>query len=66
MPCTTDAECLAPANGKCTNGFCDCKKPWMNQDGKGCAYQGRSKLVTFLLSFFLGIFGADWFYLSYG
>merc|ERR1719431_778631 len=26
----------------------------------------RSKLATFLLSFFLGGFGADWFYLSRG
>merc|ERR1719431_1932772 len=26
----------------------------------------RSKLSTFLLSFFLGGFGADWFYLSRG
>lgn len=28
--------------------------------------EGHSKLVTFLLSFFVGMFGVDWFYLSAG
>merc|ERR1712080_26411 len=30
------------------------------------AGKGKSKLVAFLLSFFLGEFGVDWFYLSNG
>jgi len=29
-------------------------------------YERKSKLVAFLLSFFLGYLGADWFYLSQG
>lgn len=33
-------------------------------DQSGCTYQLKSKLTAFLLSFFVGIFGIDWFYLS--
>jgi hypothetical protein len=31
-----------------------------------CNYQQRTKLAAFLLSFFIGIFGVDWFFLSRG
>ncbi len=31
-----------------------------------CGYPAKSKLVAFLLSFFCGLFGVDWFYLSNG
>ena len=45
---------------------CVCDSRWMDKDGEPCAYQAKSKLVAFLLSFFLGGLGADWFYLSCG
>lgn len=31
-----------------------------------CNYEQRTKLVAFLLSFFVGVFGVDWFVLSRG
>jgi TM2 domain-containing membrane protein YozV len=33
---------------------------------KSCLYQQRSKLIAFLVSFFVGSLGVDWFYLSCG
>lgn len=33
-------------------------------DGEKCSYQQRSKFIAFLISFFAGQFGTDWFYLS--
>ena len=33
---------------------------------KPCAYQQKEKLTVFLLSFFAGSVGADWFYLAAG
>ena len=54
------------SNGKCTSvGICDCDQPYIVQDGS-CSYKGKSTLITFLLSFFAGGLGVDWFYLSCG
>ena len=46
---------------------CVCDSRWIddNKDNP-CNYQAKSKLVAFLLSFFMGGLGADWFYLSCG
>ena len=37
-----------------------------SEDGKPCEYAQKSKLTAFLISFFLGAVGGDWFYLSQG
>ncbi|CAF1165870.1 unnamed protein product [Adineta steineri] len=64
--CSNDNTCGYP-NGECILNECICLKGWIIQDHyDGCTYQQKSKLTAFLLSFFLGIFGVDWFYLSCG
>ena len=67
-------ECIK--NQLCNNGqcvkispmktSCICFKPFVDFQGHPCKEKGSSKLVAFLLSFFVGGFGADWFYLSRG
>ena len=39
---------------------------WIDNGKYPCAYLAKSKLVAFLLSFFMGGLGIDWFYLSVG
>ncbi len=69
LPCRSDIDCV---QGICniseSNGICICNRGWvLARDGLNqCTYQQKSKLTAFLLSFFLGFFGADWFYLSVG
>ena len=58
-------------HGQCINigsmkTSCKCFKPFVDHEGQPCKEEGKSKLVAFLLSFFVGGFGADWFYLSRG
>jgi len=73
-PCKSQGEC---GEGTCKFGLqkdaegtkhnvCECADGWINHDGKPCSYELKSKLTAFLLSFFLGLLGADWFYLSQG
>ena len=67
-------ECIK--NQLCNNGqcvkispmktSCICFRPFVDFQGHPCKEKGSSKLVAFLLSFFVGGFGADWFYLSRG
>lgn len=65
--CTTSAQC--GSNGNCSNsGICVCKTGsyvTISAD-QPCAYEKKKKLAAFLLSFFIGVFGADWFYLASG
>ena len=67
--CTSNIECV---HGVCdrnrTFPLCICDRGWvLSRDGSDvCIYQQKSKLAAFLLSFFIGGFGADWFYLSVG
>lgn len=63
--CSSDVNCAFP-NGQCLLNQCICSKGWIIRDQSGCTYQQKSKLTAFLLSFFVGIFGVDWFYLSVG
>mmetsp|Transcript_18140 Transcript_18140/g.49768 ORF Transcript_18140/g.49768 Transcript_18140/m.49768 type:complete len:268 (+) Transcript_18140:86-889(+) len=42
--------------------FCQCDTYWADPE---CRTQRKSQLVAFLLSVFLGVFGADQFYLGY-
>lgn len=54
-------------NGACTiSGVCQCNDAWVDRDGAACSYEQKSKLTAFLLSFFAGGVGADWFYLARG
>lgn len=45
---------------------CNCHSGFMDDGKKKCSYKGKSKLTAFLISFFVGSFGADWFYLANG
>jgi len=57
-------RCMPDRTGAGKECVCDFK--WIDDKDEPCAYQAKSKLVAFLLSFFLGGLGADWFYLSCG
>ena len=72
-PCKSQGEC---GEGACKFGFqstknekvdiCECDVGWINHDGKPCSYELKPKLTAFLISFFVGWLGADWFYLAQG
>jgi hypothetical protein len=66
--CYNDLDC---GHGKCSNetGNCGCNRGWTTYsnitDKTGyCNYDQCSKQTAFFFSFFAGVFGADWFYLS--
>merc|ERR1712150_7004 len=64
-------ECLTCPNitGKCQlDGICLCNEPYIGSKNgsKKCSYKAKSKLVAFLLSFFVGELGFDWFWLAQG
>ena len=71
--CQTNKDC---GNGDCREvsltlntspePTCVCRKPYIDQGEHKCNYAAKSKLVAFLLSWFLGGLGVDWFYLSAG
>jgi hypothetical protein len=70
--CSTDFDC---GQGICDetiskkNFSCVCDHGWTqsrNARNKTCEYHQKPKLVAFILSFFLGGLGADWYYLSVG
>lgn len=64
LSCKTDLECNF---GICSqSSSCVCKKSYINYNNASCIYKQKSKLSAFLLSFLLGPFGADWFYLANG
>jgi hypothetical protein len=60
--CTNTRTCN---NGTCTDKKCVCFPGYVTF-GKGgaCSYKQKEKLTAFLLSFFIGNTGADWFYLA--
>lgn len=63
IACTTDANCN---NGVCISLQCVCSKGYADRDGVACTYKQKEKVIAFCLSFFIGFFGADWFYLAAG
>jgi hypothetical protein len=64
LSCSNNLQCSFP-RGQCQpNNECVCSKGWASQDQSPCNYPLKSKQTAFLLSFLLGFFGADWFYLS--
>ena len=71
--CEEDQDCGFP-NGNCFDGHCVCKEDYWTvytpaTPGKKihyCQERKKDQLVAWFLSFFHGIFGADWFYLARG
>lgn len=72
--CLSDADCN---HGKCVrekdifdnyknSSHCDCDSKYVDYDEEMCNYELKEKLTAFLLSFFIGIWGSDWFYLARG
>ena len=61
--CITDKDCQT--HGSCKNGYCECKKGWIDwQRNRFCSYKQSSKVTAFISSFTMGITGVDWFVLS--
>ena len=58
--CTTDSNCN---NGICTKNItCVCNPGFVSYGTNGtCNYEQKQKLTAFLLSFFVGFYGADWY-----
>lgn len=61
--CEKNEDC---GHGKCSDDGCTCDHGWINLDNEICSYHQKNTLVAFLVSFFVGEFGVDWFYLSCG
>lgn len=62
--CSSDMEC---GNGFCQAYMCQCYRGYISwRYMEVCNYEQRTKSTAFLLSFFVGIFGVDWFVLSRG
>lgn len=69
-PCSRDSQCgtgICKEDGQSNEYYCQCDDGWIDDsDGNICAYEQKSELVAFLVSFFVGEFGVDWFYLARG
>ncbi|CAF3457739.1 unnamed protein product [Rotaria sp. Silwood1] len=62
--CREDIEC---GRGFCKGYICQCYRGYITwRFMEVCNYEQRTKLTAFLVSFFTGIFGTDWFVLSRG
>lgn len=48
------------------NTECICNEGYIDYNNGICNYKQKKQLVAFLLSFFVGSFGVDWFYLAMG
>jgi hypothetical protein len=68
--CNYDGDCNV--NGDCkminsTVGVCQCRFSYITTDNDSiCNYHQTTELEAFLLSFFLGYLGIDWFILAKG
>ena len=61
--CDDNANCN---NGHCVNQTCVCDSGYKTLTDKLCGYKQREKVTAFLISIFVGVTGADWFYLARG
>ena len=62
--CYEDKDC---GLGFCRAYMCQCYRGYMSWNFmETCTYEQRSKLTVFLVSFFVGTLGIDWFILSRG
>jgi hypothetical protein len=69
--CTSDSQCN---HGRCIGFYskdflnetkiCHCDKGYVDYNGGTCNYKQKKQLIAFLLAFFLGEFGANWFYVG--
>ena len=65
--CTFNSECGVNAYCQPVDSTCTCNKGFITTDSKDiCNYKQKTKLEAFLLSFFAGGFGVDWFILAQG
>ncbi len=67
--CTRNLDCIHGICDQSKNiSTCQCEHGWTYSfnDPNICNYQQKSKFGAFILSFILGGFGADWYYLSVG
>lgn len=65
--CDNLVSCVHGVRDRNQTGYCCvCERGWLvaRDASNACVYQQKSKLAAFLLSFFIGGLGADWFYLS--
>jgi hypothetical protein len=63
ISCTKDRDC---GNGMCSDdNICKCDENYTTLDS-ACDYKMRSQLAVWLLSFFVGGLGVDWFFLARG
>lgn len=63
--CRNDDDC--GDHGRCRNSKCVCDEGYITwEDPSPCSYRQESKLTAFLVSFFVGALGIDWFVLSKG
>jgi TM2 domain-containing membrane protein YozV len=63
LACKTNEECN---KGQCKQSECVCDTGFVTFNNVTCNYKQKEKLTAFLLSFFAGNVGADWFYLASG
>ncbi len=59
-------QCLPVNDGPTVTYQCVCNSGYISTDGNICNYEQKEKLTAFLLSFFVGVLGVDWWYLAYG
>lgn len=64
VQCSGRGACKRWDDGRTTNptAFCDCDRDWADPE---CRTPRKSQLVAYVLSMFLGVFGADHFYLGF-
>lgn len=65
--CGIHGECISGSLNSTTSLCeCECDNCYVSTNGSDCNYHQSLQLVAFLLSFFIGECGADWFYLARG
>ena len=57
VACTDSSICN---KGVCSSNVCVCNTGYLDQGTSACSYKQKDKLTAFLLSLFIGFFGADW------
>jgi len=66
VSCGNDSS-ICGINGICTNFQCFCDSGFVSRYAdQPCQYSQKSQTIAFIISFIVGSFGADWFYLSSG
>ena len=70
IACVLDSQCghgSCDRDGQTSEFYCQCDDGWISSDDKSvCDYEQKTELIAFLVSFFVGSLGVDWFYLARG